>query len=213
MSERTDLDGLARHLAERHGSGDRLIVAIAGPPGVGKSTISEALRDAINHSAPGSCEILPMDGYHFDDIYLNKMGWRPRKGAPFTFDVNGFRAMLARIQANEEPEISVPVFDRDIEIARAGARMISSDVKTVIVEGNYLLLNSAPWDGLRHYFDTSVMLTAAPETLETRLLARWTDMGLSPQDARQKASGNDLPNVKTVVENSIDADFVINTDG
>lgn len=211
MPELTDLDGLVRHLGAIGGDG-RLIVAIAGPPGVGKSTFSDALRDAVNTTVPGSCEILPMDGYHYDDIYLNKMGWRPRKGAPFTFDVNGFRTMLARIKANEETEISVPVFDRELEIARAGARMISQDVTTVIVEGNYLLLNGVPWDGLRHYFDASVMLTAPSKTLEGRLLGRWIDMGLSPQVAHQKASGNDLPNVKTVVDNSVEADFVINTD-
>lgn len=204
------------HLTDILGTGlenTRTIVAIAGPPGVGKSTFSEALQDKINLGAPGSCEILPMDGYHFDDIYLNAMGWRARKGAPHTFDVGGLRSMLARLQANDEPEIAVPVFDRDIEIARAGARMIPASTRVVLVEGNYLLLAAAPWEGLAQYFDVTVMLHAPQDVLKSRLLARWTGMGYSADEAKEKAGSNDLLNVREVIENSIVADFTVDTEG
>ena len=208
----TDIDRLAELLIARFET-ERGIVAIAGPPGVGKSTFSKALRDRTNLGVTGACEILPMDGYHFDDIYLNAKGWRPRKGAPHTFDVGGLRSMLTRLQANDEPEIAVPLFDRDIEIARAGARMISRTVKIVLVEGNYLLLAAKPWDGLQEFFDVSVMLQAPAVTLKSRLLARWTGMGFSEQEAEEKASSNDLLNVREVLENSAVADFVVHTNG
>jgi pantothenate kinase len=61
------------------------------------------------------------------------------------------------------------VFDRSIEIARAGARMIPQAVNIVQTEGNYLLLKQAPWDKLSVYFDTTVMLKASRITLEKRL--------------------------------------------
>ena len=51
-------------------------------------------------------------------------GWRPRKGAPHTFDVGGYASALRRIRANDEPFVAVPRFDRDLEIARAGAIII-----------------------------------------------------------------------------------------
>ncbi len=208
----TDLERLAELLIARFQT-ERGIVAIAGPPGVGKSTFSEALRDRINLAADGTCEILPMDGFHFDDIYLNANGWRARKGAPHTFDVGGLRSMLARLQANDEHGIAVPVFDRDIEITRAGARMISGSVRIVLVEGNYLLMTPPPWGGLRQYFDVTVMLQVPEALLRSRLLARWTGIGFSEDEAKEKASGNDLLNVREVIENSTAADFSVNTEG
>ncbi len=208
MPTKTDLETLANHLVAQQGN-SRHIIAIAGPPGAGKSTFSDALRDRINLAIPQSCEVLPMDGYHFDDTYLERKGWRTRKGAPHTFDVAGFAAMLGRLQTNTDPEIVVPVFDRTLEIARAGARAIPRKVHTLIVEGNYLLLTSQPWAELRTYFDTTVMLTVPAGTLEMRLIERWTGFGFSKTDAAVKIAQNDMLNIKEVVENSSTADFSI----
>jgi pantothenate kinase len=193
--------GLARHR--------RAIVAIAGPPGTGKSTFAEHLRDALNARAPGTAEVLPGDGYHFDDLLLNARGWRPRKGAPHTFDVGGLRAMLERLRANVEDEVAVPVFDRSIEIARAGARVIPRSASLVLVEGNYLLLDRDPWSSLAPLFDATIMLVAPLEILRERLLERWTEIGLSGADLAAKMEGNDLRNVATVLEGSRAADHLV----
>ena len=180
-----NLDKLASVLISRATS-QRIIVAIAGPPGVGKTTITQKLSGLINKQRSGMCSILPMDGYHFDDIYLEHMAWRARKGAPHTFDVGGFAHMLSRLIANNEKQIAVPVFDRSIEIARAGARMIPQSVNIVLTEGNYLLLKQAPWDKLAVYFDTTVMLKASRITLEKRLQNRWIKHGLSSDEISSK---------------------------
>lgn len=209
-SEHTDLDGLVNRLIAGVGS-DRILVAVAGPPGVGKSTFSAALREKINRDTSGLSEILPMDGYHYDDIYLDAQGWKARKGAPHTFDTGGFRAMLARLKANDEAGIFAPVFDRKLEIARAGAHMIKQQTKIIIIEGNYLLLAAAPWNELRPFFDVTVMLDTPMKILKARLRKRWTDLGYSTHAADEKVAGNDLINVKEVVENSIPADFIIET--
>jgi pantothenate kinase len=150
-----------------------------------------------------------MDGYHFDDLLLDARGWRPRKGAPHTFDVGGLRAMLERLRANEEDEIAVPVFDRAIEIARAGARVIPRPVSIVIVEGNYLLLDRPPWTALAPSFDLTVMLHAPVEVLRARLLDRWTTIGLAGAALAAKMDGNDLPNVALVQDHSRPADHTI----
>lgn len=102
------LGDLADLLVTRSG-GARHLVALAGPPGAGKTTLATRLEDRINAVAAGSAATLQMDGYHFDDRALVPRGMRPRKGAPETFDVGGFSHMLARLRADDEAEVAVSV--------------------------------------------------------------------------------------------------------
>ncbi len=139
------------------------------------------------------------------------MGRRPRKGAPDTFDVGGLAHTLARLRARDEAAVAVPVFDRSIEIARAGARLIAQSVALVVVEGNYLLLNEAPWAGLRPAFDLSVMIETSAAELRARLTRRWADLGLAPEDIALKVEQNDLPNGSRVVAQSRKPDFRLRT--
>jgi pantothenate kinase len=202
------VESLAERLV-RIPAAKRHLVALAGPPGAGKSTIALRLEDSLNAIDPGCAAVLPMDGYHLDDWVLVPRGLRPRKGAPETFDVAGFAHMLQRLTANEEPEIAVPVFDRSIEIARAGARMIPRSVRVLIVEGNYLLLERDAWRALA--FDTTVMISADRDTLRDRLVARWKDHDLSPGEILAKVDHNDMWNVDLVLSNSRPADWLIRT--
>jgi pantothenate kinase len=133
MSARSiDLGGLIRQIEMR--GNERLIVGIAGSPGSGKSTIAGHLEVSLNANQPGFAAILPLDGFHFDDILLEKLDRRARKGAPDTFDVGGFGHLLMRLRNNTEDSVAVPVFDREIEIARGGAQLIPRDVSVIIVE-------------------------------------------------------------------------------
>ncbi|RMF40039.1 MAG: nucleoside/nucleotide kinase family protein [Alphaproteobacteria bacterium] len=187
----------------------RVIAAIAGPPASGKSRLAGEVVAQMNAAEPGCAALLPMDGFHYDDLYLVPAGLRPRKGAPETFDVGGLRHTLLRLRANDEPHVAVPVFDRDIEIARAGARLIAQSVRVVVAEGNYLLLDRPPWNALRPLFDLTVMLSVPEEELRARLMRRWAKQGLDVAEARRKTEENDLPNGRLVMEASAPADFVI----
>lgn len=209
MSRTLDLGGLADHLVATQGPARRL-VAIAGAPGSGKSTFVEALQAALAGRVPA--EVLPMDGFHFDDMVLNARGHRPRKGAPHTFDVDGFAAILGRLAADNGRDVAVPVFDRSIEIARAGARIIGSAARLVLVEGNYLLLNDPDWAPLRRFFDLTVFLSVPEPVLEQRLHARWAGYGLTPDAITTKLEENDLPNARLVVRSSVPADVVVTND-
>ena len=202
------VESLAERLV-RIPAAKRYLVALAGPPGAGKSTIAGRLEDSLNAIEPGCAAVLPMDGYHLDDWVLVPRGLRPRKGALETFDVAGFAHMLQRLTANEEPEIAVPVFDRSIEIARAGARMIPQSVRVLIVEGNYLLLEREAWRALA--FDTTVMISADRDTLRDRLVARWKDHNLAQAEILTKVDDNDMQNVDLVLSHSRPADWLIRT--
>lgn len=205
----TTLAALADLLAARAASGGRVIAALAGAPGSGKSTVAEHLVDALNARAAGLAAILPMDGYHYDDLYLVPAGLRPRKGAPETFDVGGFAQTLKRLRAADEEFVAVPVFDRDIEIARAGARLIPASAKVIVAEGNYLLLNRAPWSGLRALFDVAVFVDVPEPVLRQRLTARWQHYNLPADEIAQKVDGNDLPNARLIMANTAGADFTL----
>ena len=83
--------------------------------------------------------------------------------------VVGFGAMLARLRADDGRDVAVPVFDRSIEIARAGARIVPAATRLVIAEGNYLLLDDPDWTRLRRYFDATVFLRVPEDELTRRL--------------------------------------------
>jgi len=201
------LETLIDAIMSRGEAGKRVIAAIAGPPGAGKSTLAEKIVDALNAGDPGCSAVLPMDGYHYDDLLLVPRGLRPRKGAPETFDAAGFAYMLMRLRQNAEPEIAVPVFDRAIEIARAGARMIPQSVRYIIAEGNYLLLDEGRWRELHPHYDLTVLIDEPEAVLRGRLEHRWKD--LSEDDRAWKLDGNDLPNGRRVMQGSVAPDFII----
>ena len=187
----------------------RKLVAIAGAPGAGKSTFVETLLDRLNRARPGFARILAMDGYHFDDRVLEARGDRARKGAPHTFDVDGLEAMLERLGADSGKDIAVPVFDRSLEIARAGAEIIPGSARLILVEGNYLLLDDPAWVPLRRHFDVTVMLDVPRDVLIARLAARWQGYGMDEAAVREKLDGNDLPNADLVLLRSVAARFVV----
>lgn len=189
--------------------GERLIVAIAGAPASGKSAVSSWLLEEFSKAHPGKSAILPMDGYHYDDEVLTANGWRHQKGAPHTFDVGGLVSMLKRLHENTESEIAVPRFDRDLEIARAGALLIKREAQLIIVEGNYLLLNSEPWKQLLPLFDLKVLVSVEEHVLEQRLRDRWSSYDLDSSDIERKVFENDLPNGRLVINESVDPDMLV----
>ena len=198
---------LADHILSRQGSA-RMIVAIAGAPGAGKSTLADALCIALNARRPGVAVVMPMDGYHLDNAILDARGLRARKGSPPTFDVNGLACDLARVRAADRPVI-LPVFDRDLDLARAGAREVGPEVPVILIEGNYLLLDDDPWRDLAPLFDLTVFLRVPEAELERRLIDRWLHYGHDPDSARARALGNDIPNARLVATTSRPADITL----
>ncbi len=193
-------EALAQAMGARAGAG-RCIVGLAGPPGAGKSTVAEGAARLTG------ARVVPMDGFHYDNAVLDARGLRERKGAPETFDADGFLNLMRRLRAGGP--VAIPAFDRAADLARAGAEVIGPDERLLIVEGNYLLLDAPVWRELRPLFDLTVFLEVPEAELERRLVKRWLDHGLAPEAARLRAMGNDIPNARTVLAQSARADLTL----
>ncbi|WP_082224046.1 nucleoside triphosphate hydrolase [Pseudorhodobacter wandonensis] len=182
----------------------RIIVAVVGPPATGKSTFAEALNEEINTENSLSAKIVPMDGFHLDNVQLDRLGLRSKKGAPETFDFDGFQLLLRRIKDLSNP-IYYPLFDRSLDKAIGGMGVLFPETNIVIVEGNYLLLDEDPWRELRQLFDYSIYLETPLDVLEERLIQRWIDNDHTEAEARERALSNDIPNARRVVQNTLPA--------
>lgn len=184
----------------------RRVVAISGAPASGKSTLAAevvaALREAGVHS-----QLVPMDGFHLDNRILSDRGILDRKGSPPSFDVIGLLRLVQVLGASQE--LYYPIFDRDRDLSVAGAGHIAPECDTIVIEGNYLLMDAPIWRDMARYWDLSIHLSCDEAELEARLIQRWVDHGLAPEDARFRTHSNDLPNARLVEQTALRADVVL----
>lgn len=181
----------------------RLMVGIAGPPGSGKSTYAAELAGRLG---PGAV-VVPMDGFHLDNATLQDMARLHRKGAPDTFDSAGFLRLVQELRAGGD--VSYPTFDRknDCTVPRGGK--VDKAARIILVEGNYLFLQTPIWRELAPLFDVTVSLDVPRDVLRSRLVARWLAHGLTAAQAEARAEENDMKNVDIVLTQSADADYAV----
>ena len=180
----------------------RAVVGITGAPGAGKSTLAAELEAALRRKSllAGS---VPMDGFHFSNAVLDELGRHQRKGAPDTFDVAGYLAVLDRVRQaapeGEPREVLAPVYRRDLhEPVAAGTRVAGRGI--VVTEGNYLALNSLGWEGARERIDLLIMVEVDEAELIRRLVARHMSFGRHRADAGHWVRAVDLPNARLVAD-------------
>jgi len=188
----------AHHLARVNAllaDGRRKLLGLVGAPGAGKSTLAMVLQQAFT----GVSQVVPMDGFHLANVELQRLGRAGRKGAPDTFDVAGFAALLRRLRQQGGGEIVyAPEFRRDIEEPIAGAIAVLPATQLVITEGNYLLLDDGLWAGVAPLLD-EVWYVEVDDALRTeRLVQRHQRFGRSAQAARDWANGTDESNARLI---------------
>lgn len=187
-------------------AGGRRVLGIAAPPGAGKSTLAAQLLQALGPQV----QVLPMDGFHLANSQLQALGRAGRKGAPDTFDAAGYVHLLRRIRQQLPGEtIYAPEFRREIEEAIAGAVAVHSDTRLIITEGNYLLLDSTPWDAVRGLLDEAWYLGLDDTERQRRLLERHMRFGRERAEALHWIAVTDEPNARLVAAFKHRADWVI----
>lgn len=202
---------LCAHVLAAQSGKARLLVAIAGPPGAGKSTIAEELVTAL-HAQTGaqSAALVPMDGFHLDNAELHQKGLFAVKGAPETFDTADFLAFVETVRA-DQGALTYPLFDRAQDKTLPDAANLPAAARIVVFEGNYLLLQRAGWSALAAMFDLTALMSVPLPELRARLVARWLDHGLDQAQAEARADGNDMVNARTILEQSRAPDLMLVT--
>lgn len=175
--------------------GGRKLLGLVGAPGSGKSTVAQALLDAL----PGRAQVVPMDGFHLANAELGRLGRAGRKGAPDTFDSAGYVALLRRLRNQPAGEVVyAPEFRREIEEPVAGAIAVRPETPLVITEGNYLLLEEGPWAGVAPLLDEVWYVEVDDRLRIERLLRRHQQFGRSPEAARAWVAQTDEPNAARI---------------
>ena len=206
--ERTQIEQfyfpLATRLLAQSVPDRRLMVAIAGPPGSGKTAFAAILVAVVNAEAENNLAVLVgLDGWHYPNAYLathfaqrggQRIRLRSIKGAPETFDASAAYDCLSKIRRGGQ--VRFPIYSRRLHepIPAAGTTDVSHRI--VVVEGNYLLLDEDPWGTFRQLFDVRVFITASPETLIDGLRERHLRGGKTAAVTERHIREVDLPNAQ-----------------
>ncbi|WP_285661252.1 nucleoside/nucleotide kinase family protein [Actinorhabdospora filicis] len=186
-------------------SGGRRVLGVVGAPGAGKSTIARRVVAALGAAAV----YVPMDGFHLAQTELARLGRAGRKGAPDTFDADGYVALLRRLREPGGAVVYAPEFRRDLEEPIAGAVPVPPGVPLVVTEGNYLLLDEGPFAGVAALLDESWYVEVEDGLRLARLVERHRVYGKSPEAAREWAHGSDERNAALVAASRGRADVVV----
>ena len=189
-------------------AGVRRLLGICGPPGGGKSTLAERIVRELG----GRARLVRMDGFHLAQVELARLGREDRKGAIDTFDALGYVALLRRLRDATEAVVYAPEFRREIEEPVAGAVAVPADAPLVVTEGNYLLVDEPPWDGVRSLLDEVWYVTTPEDTRLRWLIERHIRYGRAPEAARAWALGTDQRNARVVAATLARADALISLD-
>jgi pantothenate kinase len=182
--------------------GRRTILGVAGAPGAGKSTLAATLAEAHGGF------VVPMDGFHLSDDRLRELGLHGRKGAPETFDAQGYVDLLHRLRT-DPAEVRAPAFDRAREVTVPESIAVPPGA-LVITEGNYLLLDVPPWDQVRALLDECWFVRTPEPRRIARLVARHVGFGWDPVVAQARATtGSDGDNARLVAASIVRADRVV----
>ncbi len=191
-------------------AGGRALLGIVGTPGSGKSTLAEAVvAEVARRHGPAWVAHVPMDGYHLADVQLLRLGLLDSKGAPETFDGDGYVSLLERLRAPGAGWVYAPGFDRTLEQPLAAAMVVPPAARLVVTEGNYLTLPDGPWPRARALLDECWYVEVDPDLRLSRLAERHVQFGKSPEAARAWVLATDEPNARLVEAAAGRADRVV----
>ncbi|GAA5030490.1 nucleoside/nucleotide kinase family protein [Terrabacter aeriphilus] len=210
MTTAPGIDELASAAVALVGDRRRVVLGIAGAPGAGKTTLAEALVAAVGARAgAGWVAHVPMDGFHLADAQLDRLGSRSRKGAPDTFDADGYAHLLRRVGTEPDTWIYAPGFDRTLEQPLAAAMVVPPSARLVVTEGNYLLLPEDRWRRARAELTEVWFVAGDDDVRRARLVERHVTFGKAPDAAAAWVEQTDEVNAALVDAARDGADRVV----
>ncbi|MDA0259569.1 MAG: nucleoside/nucleotide kinase family protein [Actinobacteria bacterium] len=177
------------------GHNPRTLIGIVGKPGAGKSTVVEQIQSKYQSH---EVSIIPMDGFHLSNEELISLGRRERKGAPETFDVEGFTSLIKSVKIDHRVDHKFPIFHREIEASIADEGMVPKESKVVVIEGNYLFSEAHGWNGIYQLLDHTWFIEIDDEIRIERLIARHVRYGKTREEAEAWSRGSDETNARFI---------------
>ena len=187
-----------------------MIVAIAGPPAAGKSTLARKLVNDLNSVGLSTC-YCPMDGFHLTNAQLDANGLRRVKGRIDTFNAIAFANAVARAAAREA--FWWPQYSRQRHEPMPKGIWIKGKEAACVIEGNFLLVDKAPWRSAAKSYALRIFVDAPDAVLRRFLLRRHMRGGKSESEAREKVRQTDMPNARAIRKTAAGADILYTESG
>lgn len=193
---------------------ERIIVFMAAPPAVGKTTLCEFLEYLSKQDQElTDIQALGLDGFHYHSDYINshdaivlgeKVPMKQVKGCPETYDTEKLRQKLEQIKTED---ILWPIYDRNLHDVVEDQIKVTKDI--ILIEGNWLLLKQEPWKSMQQYADYKILILAKEDMLKERLISRKEKGGFSREEAEAWYQNSDSKNVTRVLKDSIQGDLLL----
>ncbi|TFL06667.1 P-loop containing nucleoside triphosphate hydrolase protein [Pterulicium gracile] len=229
------MDSVARTLAlelvnrlEGSSPDSRILVAIAGLPASGKTTLCISLLHHTNailteRNLSEQAIVVGQDGWHLSRAQLAALPdpqlATERRGIHWTFDAPSYLSFLQSLRLPLSPDaqrITAPAFDHAVKDPSYDALTILPAHRIVIIEGLYVFLNLEIWKDAAVLMDERWLLSVDNDEARRRLIKRHVVTGIcrDAAEAQWRADENDLPNGAFVLENMFSPTRVIeSTDG
>ena len=205
----------------------RLLIAIAGIPGSGKTTLASSVAKGVNDlhhakfheqypnspskspSHPDIASVVPLDGYHLTRKQLSEMPNAEeavfRRGAAFTFDGDKYLGLVKKVREPLKPEtytIYAPSFDHAVKDPVEDDIPIAPTTQVVIFEGLYTMLDREPWREAAKLMDELWFIDVPIDLAIVRLVKRHVASGISsdPEHARIRVMESDMRNGREILE-------------
>ncbi|KAK7906492.1 kinase-related protein [Apiospora marii] len=197
----------------------RYLIAIAGIPGSGKTTLSQIVADRLNarhatlhpelvESVPVAA-FVPMDGYHLTRAQLSSMPdpeqAHARRGAEFTFDGPAYLRLIQSLREKPTGPIHAPSFDHAVKDPKENDITILPGHRIVVFEGNYLTLDREPWREAAGLMDQRWFVEVDFAVARRRLVKRHVAAGIAADEAEagKRADENDLVNGEQIMRERV----------
>ncbi len=189
---------------------ERYFLGITGCPAAGKSELANTLSVEINcRTGSDLAVVVPMDGFHLPNSILKQRSLLQIKGAPETFDVNGFVELINRLYDFPGQIIMCPAYDRKLHNPVKDSITIKPSNRLIIVEGNYLLLGCSPWNLICEKLDEVWYLDIPLAVIKERLFDRHVSGGIGKKEAERKVTSVDIPNAELIKKTCPLADKIV----
>ncbi|CAI7598490.1 unnamed protein product [Penicillium manginii] len=208
----------------------RLMIAVSGIPGSGKTALATMMTNRINEiyasentssfSNNPIAAALPMDGYHLTRAQLSAMPDPAhafaRRGAAFTFDGEKFLALVHDLRKPLTPDsrsIYAPSFDHAVKDPVDNDIEIPASCRVIFFEGNYLSLDKVPWSTAAGLMDELWFVHVDFEVARERLVRRHVKAGIAKDkaEAEKRVAENDLINGAEILENRLPVQEIVSS--